>query len=232
VVLQTPMGISMSSAVEVTPATDIDVRPARAGSIARRSLRLLVGLWVFALGLALMVRARLGLSSWDVLHDAMRGLTPLTLGQAVIVVSIVVVAGSYVLGVKPGPGTLANMILVGAFADVMLASGVLDGLASSPLPVRSATLVAGILAIALGTALYIGAELGAGPRDSLMLAIAKAVRTSPGRARAVLEGLVLVLGAVLGGRVGVGTIAFVVLIGPAIDGAFRLFRMDTRRKEP
>jgi uncharacterized membrane protein YczE len=65
-----------------------------------------------------------------------------------------------------------------------------------------------------------------------MLAIAKAVRTSPGRARAVLEGLVLVLGAVLGGRVGVGTIAFVVLIGPAIDGAFRLFRMDVHRKEP
>lgn len=192
---------------------------------AARWTRLLLGLGVFAGGLALMLRANLGLSSWDVLHEAIRGLTPLTFGQAVIGVSILVVVASLLLGVKPGAGTVANVILVGALTDVLLATRVLDDLATTAYLLRLLALVAGIAAIAVGTALYVGADLGAGPRDSLMLAVANWLGRSPGTARAAIEGSVLVVGIALGGAAGVGTLVFAVLIGPAINISFRLLGM-------
>ncbi len=201
---------------------------AAATSMAARWIRLLLGLWVFALGLTLMVRADLGLSSWDVLHDAIRGLTFLTLGQAVIGISVLIVGASLALGVRPGPGTVANVILVGAFVDSILRTAFLAGLGSAHILARLIALVAGIGAISLGTALYIGAELGAGPRDSLMMAVSKRLHTSPGAARAGIEGSVVLVGIALGGAAGLGTIVFAVLIGPAINTAFRMFRMETR----
>jgi uncharacterized membrane protein YczE len=194
-------------------------------------LRLLVGLWVFALGIALMVRADLGVSSWDVLHDALHKLTPITFGQAVVAISVLVVLVSSAMGVKPGVGTIANVLFVGVFTDALLLTGLLDDLGSLHLMVRVGALIGGIGAIALGSALYIGANLGAGPRDSLMLATARRFGVTPGRARMVIEGSVLALGAFLGGAVGVGTAIFVVVIGPAIDGAFRLFGMQTATPE-
>ena len=199
----------------------------RIRSTAWRWTRLFTGLWVFAVGIALMVRAELGVSSWDVLHDAVRRITPLTFGQAVIALSVTVVVGSLALGVKPGPGTIANVFLVGAFTDAILASTILAPLGSSLLIARLAGLMAGVGAIALGSALYIGAELGAGPRDSLMLGLASRLGTSPGAARAGIEGSVLVVGALMGGAIGLGTAIFAVLIGPAINIAFRMFGMQT-----
>ena len=177
-----------------------------------------------------MVRASLGLSSWDVLHDALAGLTPLSFGQALIATSVAVVVGSFLLGVRPGPGTLANMVLIGSFTDVLLKTGVLSELDEMALVYRLASLVAGVVGIALGTALYISAELGAGPRDSLMLATSKRIRRSPGTARAIIELTVLVIGVALGGSVGLGTIVFAILIGPAVDVAFRLLPMEPARR--
>jgi uncharacterized membrane protein YczE len=173
-----------------------------------------------------MVRADLGLSSWDVLHDALaRG--PLTFGQSVIVVSLAVVAGSFLLGIKPGPATVANMFLVGAFTDLLLGTPLLDGLPGAAVPLRAGAFGAGVAAIAFGTALYIGANLGAGPRDSLMLAASKRLRTTAGSARTVVEATVLVAGITLGGRAGAGTVAFALLIGPAIDVSFAALGMDS-----
>jgi uncharacterized protein len=176
----------------------------------------------------LMIRADLGLSSWDVLHDAARRLTPLTFGQAVIVVSVLVVVGSLALGVRPGPGTVANMILIGLFTDAILASDLALHLGSAGPIARTAGLLGGVAAVAFGTALYIGADLGAGPRDSLMLAVGRKARTSPGRARTGIEVTVLMIGAVSGGAVGIGTLAFALLIGPAIDLSFSALRMNAR----
>nr|MBA2599729.1 hypothetical protein [Actinomycetota bacterium] len=157
-----------------------------------------------------------------------RGLTFLTLGQAVIGISVLIVGASLALGVRPGPGTVANVILVGAFVDSILRTAFLAGLGSAHILARLIALVAGIGAISLGTALYIGAELGAGPRDSLMMAVSKRLHTSPGAARAGIEGSVVLVGIALGGAAGLGTIVFAVLIGPAINTAFRMFRMETR----
>lgn len=208
---------------------DVDtVADPRGETLVTRVARLVSGLLVFAMGLVLMVRAQLGLSSWDVLHDAVASLTPLTFGHAVVAISVLVVVGSFVLGVKPGPGTIANMILIGIFTDLLLRTGVLADLDSWALPYRIGALVAGVGGIALGTALYISARLGAGPRDSLMLAVATAIKRSPGTARAIIEVTVLVIGVALGGSVGLGTIVFAVLIGPAVDGAFRLLPLEHR----
>lgn len=131
-------------------------------SLARRWLRLIIGLWLFAVGITLTVRADLGLSSWDVLHDALSVHTPLTFGRAVIAVSVAVVAVSFVIGVRPGPGTIANVLLVGAFTDALLATQLLEALRYGNAIARVAALVTGVGLIAVATALYISAGLGVG----------------------------------------------------------------------
>lgn len=222
-------GARAAAACTVHEATRSSAGRAWSRTLVARGVRLVAGLWVFAAGLVLMVRADLGLSAWDVLHDALHRLTPLTFGQVVIAVSVVVLVTSIALGTRPGVGTVANAVLVGTFTDLMLTSGALHDLASGPLLPRVAALLAGIGAIALGTAAYIGANLGAGPRDALMLGISRRTRRSAGAARTAIEASVLVLGVALGGSAGIGTVAFVILIGLAIDVSFRLFGMQPSR---
>ncbi len=211
-----------------SPPVVASIRPRRSAAVdvAARWLRLVAGLGVFAAGLALMVRADLGLSSWDVLHDALRLISPLTFGEAVIGVSVVVVLASLALGIKPGPGTVANVVLIGAFTDALLATSLGAQVYSNELVVRLAVLVGGVAAIAFGTALYIGADLGAGPRDSLMLAVARRGGISPGAGRAAIELSALAVGVALGGAAGIGTLVFAVSIGPAINLSFRSLGMN------
>lgn len=192
--------------------------------------RLVVGLWLFAAGIALMVRGHLGVSSWDVLHDALRVQSPLTFGAAMIAVAFLVLVGSFALGVKPGPGTIANVVLVGAFTDVLLKTPLLEALPETNVLIRLTALLVGVVAIALGTAIYISAGLGAGPRDSLMIAASRRLHLSTGTSRALIEGSVLAAGALMGGRVGPGTAVFAMAIGPAINISFRLFGMEPPRR--
>lgn len=180
----------------------------------------------------MFLRAGLGLSPWDVLADGVRRNSPITFGQAVILIGLVLVLGSLLAGIKPGPGTIANMILIGAFADLMLATRIGAELGEAALWLRVVVMLGGIVMTGLGSALYIGAELGAGPRDSLMIAVATRAGVRVGVSRAVIEGLALVAGFLLGGIVGIGTVAFAFGIGPAVDVAFQIFGMDSagRRK--
>ena len=184
----------------------------------------------------MFLRAALGLSPWDVLADGVRRNTPLTFGLAVILIGLVLVLGSLAAGIKPGPGTIANMVLIGAFADLLLNTGVGGGLDEGSMWLRVVVMLGGILTTGLGSALYIGAELGAGPRDSLMIAVATRSGLRVGVARAVIEGSALLVGILLGGSVGIGTVVFALGIGPAVDVAFQIFRMDSagrrRRAEP
>ncbi|MFN2595361.1 MAG: YitT family protein [Actinomycetota bacterium] len=196
----------------------------------RQWLRLSIGLIVFALGISLMVRAHLGLSPWDVLHQAINGHTPLTFGQVVIIVSVAAVALGWLLGVRPGPGTVANSILVGLVADLLLSWKLLGNLVQASMPARLTSMVIGVAAIAFGTAIYVGAELGAGPRDGLMVGVARLAASSPGVARVAIEATVLIVGLLLGGTVGIGTIVFVLTIGPAINASFRIFGMEPPKR--
>jgi uncharacterized protein len=195
----------------------------------RRTLawvRLLAGLWLFAAGVVLGLRSGLGVSPWDVLHDGIRQVTPLSFGIATVLVGVVLVAVALAAGIRPGPGTLANMLAIGLFADAMLATGIAGDLDALPLPLRLLAVAGGVGLVALGTALYIGAGLGSGPRDSLMLALSARTGVRVGVVRALIEGSVLVVGWLLGGAAGVGTVLYAFGIGPAVELAFRLLRVQ------
>ena len=195
-------------------------------SLPVRVLRLVTGLWLFALGTVLTLWASLGVPPWDVLHDGIRRNTPLSFGVAVIAIGVLLVIVSALFGVRPGAGTIANMLLIGTFVDLMLLTDVGVGLDDAPMAVRFGVAGAGVVVVGLGSALYIGANLGAGPRDSLMVLAATKLGVRVGVARAVIEGTALLVGWLLGGAVGVGTLLFVVCIGPSVDVFFRLFHME------
>jgi len=192
--------------------------------------RLFAGLWLFAAGVVLGLRSGLGVSPWDVLHDGIRQVSPLSFGVATVLVGVALVAVTLAAGIRPGPGTLANMVAIGLFADAMLATGIGGDLDTRSLPPRLLAVVAGVGLVALGSALYIGAGLGSGPRDSLMLAISARTRARVGVVRALLEASVLAAGWLLGGAAGVGTVLYAFGIGPAVELAFRLLRVELPRR--
>jgi len=199
----------------------------RPGAAAGRWARLLLGLWLFAVGTFMTLESKLGLSPWDVLNDGLRRRTPLSFGAAVILVGVVLVVATTVAGLRPGPGTITNMLLIGVFVDVLLALGIDSGASTWPYWAKVVLTVAGIVLVGLGTALYIGAGLGAGPRDGLMVLIATRFRMRIGVARALVEGTAFFAGALLGGSLGLGTVLFALGIGPAVDIWFRVFGMDS-----
>jgi uncharacterized membrane protein YczE len=193
----------------------------RGGRTARLA-SLLVGLAVFAFGIVLILESRLGLSPWDVLNQGIARHSPLSFGEANILVALGVLLLARSLGARIGLGTVANAVLVGAFVDQFLRIDALHRLASEPLAQRVLLDLAGIGLVGVATAFYIGARFGAGPRDSLMLVGARRTRFRVGAVRAVLEGGALVAGFALGGTVGVGTLAFALLVGPAVEASFFL----------
>lgn len=201
--------------------------------IAVRTVRLMLGLFLFALGTFLTIRAELGISPWDVLSDGIRINTILTFGQAVIIIGAVLILVSLIFKVKPGPGTVANMIFIGLFLDALLPTDLFENMDGSTLVARVIVLGAGIATIGLGSALYIGAEMGAGPRDSLMVAVATRTPLSIRSARTLVEGSALLVGAVLGGSFGIGTAIFALTIGPSVHFFFDVFGMDAAgRRHP
>jgi len=178
------------------------------------------GTFLFAIGIVLLLESELGLSPWDVLNQGISEHTPLSFGTANIVVALIVLVVAWLLGAQVGPGTVANAILIGLFVDGLLAVSAVDSLSDSPLAARIIFMVAGVLVIGLATGLYIGAAMGAGPRDSLMLVVAHRAHVRIGAARAAIEVAVTVVGFALGGTVGIGTLAFAFGIGPAVELAF------------
>lgn len=192
----------------------------RGGALAR-TLALVLGLFLFALGIALQLESELGLSPWDVLNQGVSDRTPLSFGAANVAIALIVLVLAASLGARIGPGTVANAVLIGVFVDLLLTVGVVENLSTQPLGVRIALMVGGIVATGIGSGFYIGAGLGAGPRDSLMLVGARRSGVRVGVVRAVLEIAVTILGFALGGTVGIGTVAFALGIGPAVEVAFR-----------
>ncbi|MDY7101778.1 MAG: hypothetical protein S0880_11375 [Actinomycetota bacterium] len=177
-----------------------------------RLVSLFGGLVLFGTSMALMVRSDLGLNPWDVLHQGIAERTGVRFGWVVIGVGALVLALWVPLRERPGFGTVANAIVVGLAADAVLA--VLES--PDALPARTGLLVAGIVLNAVATSLYIGAGLGPGPRDGLMTGLAKrGLRV--GRVRTAIEIIVLAVGWVLGGTVGVGTVAYALAIGPLVQ---------------
>jgi uncharacterized membrane protein YczE len=194
--------------------------PRLRGGWVARSIWLVTGLFLCALGILAFLESKLGLPPWDVLHQGIAKHTPLSFGFANEAVALVVLVVAWLLGARLGPGTVANAALIGLFVALVEPLHVVQQLEAWPVGARLALLVAGLAMFGVGTAFYIGAALGAGPRDSLMLVGAARTGARIGVTRAVLEGSVLVVGFLLGGRVGLGTVLFALAIGPAVEASF------------
>ncbi|GAB2765716.1 membrane protein [Nocardioides salsibiostraticola] len=195
------------------PSGLVDLGPLaqlRAGRLVRRLLQLLVGLVLYGASLAMMVRGDLGLAPWDVLHSGLIRYLPISLGQAVIVMSFVVLVLWIPLQEVPGLGTIANAVLVGISADATLV--LLDR--PDSLVLRLALMAGGVVLCGLATAAYIGAQLGRGPRDGLMTGLHRRTGWSLRLVRTGLEITVVLIGLLLGGVLGAGTVVFALAIGP------------------
>jgi uncharacterized membrane protein YczE len=196
-------------------------------SLRSRLPRFVAGLALCAAGVWLTVQVDLGLAPWDVLHSGLSQIFGLSFGAVLAAVGLLVLGLSALLGVRPGWGTLVNIVLMGFAIDALLATSWLDGLSAAPLAVRIPVLVGAVGLLGAGAALYIGAGLGAGPRDSLMVALAG--RGLPiGWARCAIELAVLGGGWLLHGPVGIGTAVVAVTSGPAVQVGFRLFGQQQR----
>jgi uncharacterized membrane protein YczE len=170
----------------------------------------------------LILESNLGLSPWDVLNQGLSNHTPLSFGMANVAVGLALLFVAWALGGPPGLGTIANAVLVGTFIQGLLALGAVAGLQHDPLAVRVVLLVLGIALIGPASAFYIGADFGAGPRDTLMLVGARRTGRRVGLVRGTLEVCALAVGIVLGGTFGVGTMAFALAVGPVVEGGFWL----------
>jgi uncharacterized membrane protein YczE len=190
-------------------------------SYAERVVRCMVGLAAFGAGIALIFAAQLGVAPWDILHEGVADLLGISVGWVIIMTGVAIMLLWIPLRQRPGLGTVLNAIEIGLVVDLLLP--VLPE--PDALVWRFALLAAGLVAIGLGSGVYIGSGIGNGPRDGLMMGLA-ARGVSVRFARTAIELTVLVIGVLLGGSFGVGTIAFTFLIGPLVQ--LFLPRFDVR----
>ncbi|AEV82687.1 membrane protein [Actinoplanes sp. SE50] len=210
----------MSLVRRVTPS-------ALSTNLVRRVPQLLLGLFLYGASMALMIRSGLGLNPWDVFHQGLSERTGIEFGWIVLLVGIPVLLLWIPLRQRPGVGTIANVLLVGFSADAVLA--VLPP--GSGLPARIGLLVAGIVLNGVATGLYIGSRMGPGPRDGLMTGLARRFpRLSLRVIRTSIELLVLGAGFLLGGTVGVGTVAYALAIGPLVHLFLPKLTVGERRR--
>ena len=182
-------------------------------------IQLLIGLFLYGIGIALIVRAAIGVAPWDVLAQGIDNHTQLGFGLITVLLSGVVLLLWIPIRQKPGAGTLLNALLVGPSADV----GLWLIPADLDLWARILLFAAGLLLIAVATGLYIGAHFGPGPRDGLMTGLHQRTGWKIWIVRTGIELVVLGIGWVLGGNVGIGTVLFAVLIGPLCQRTIPFF---------
>lgn len=208
--------MSATSGVELLPTPKL-----------RRFVQLLIGLLLFAVSLALLVTADLGLDPWDVFHQGLARTFEVRLGTVVVVASLAVLALWIPLRQRPGLGTVLNALLIGVVFEAAIS---VLGDAESTLA-RWAILVAAIAMNAVATGMYVGAGLGPGPRDGLMTGLANrghSIRT----VRTAIEVVVLAIGWLLGGSVGIGTVVFALSIGPLVHFTLPPFTIEPVSPQP
>jgi len=198
-----------------------------AGNYLRRVPQLFLGLILYGVSMAFMVESNLGLTSWDVFHQGVSKTTGISFGTVVILAGIPILLLWIPLRQRPGFGTVANLIVVGVAVDATLAVLAPGG----SLAMRITYLVTGILLNGVATGLYLGSRFGPGPRDGLMTGIVgRFPRLSIRLVRTGIELTVLGIGVLLGGTVGLGTIAYALAIGPLAQVFIPVFTV--RAAEP
>lgn len=184
-------------------------------------IELLIGLTLFAIGVVLSLQCNLGANSWTVFQDGISKRTPITIGQASQIVGVVMIGVSWLVGnIRPGLGTIINMYLIGAEMDLILEHNWIP--LAGAYPLRIAMMFGSLAVLGLATGVYIRAGFGAGPRDSFNIAVTQRTGLPIGLTRWGIESTVVVVGIILGGDFGIGTIIAALLIGPAVGIGFRV----------
>lgn len=192
-----------------------------------RVFQLIWGLFLFALGIAFTINAHIGYAPWDVFHAGLAKTTSISIGNASIIIGIIVCLLSILLGEKLGLGTILNMVLIGIFLDIIRFLHIIP--IANNIVVGIMMLIIGLIVIAIGTYFYMKPGLGAGPRDSLMVALTRKTGLPIGICRGMIEVLVVIIGWKLGGMVGVGTILAACTIGFWVQVIFKFFKFDATK---
>ncbi len=203
----------------------ISMAPCMSDFLFKRLLPLLVGFVIWGLAVALQVRANLGLSPWDVFHQGLGHHLGIGIGWAGVVTSVGVLLLWIPLKMKPHIGTVLNALVIGPSAEFFLA--ILD--APENIVLRWSYMLGGILLMAIGSALYLPARLGTGPRDGVMVGLNKKFGFSIRLARTIVEVMALVIGWLLGGTVGLGTLVVALGLGPTVQAMLQARRWLVER---
>ena len=201
-------------------------KPIRWKNFPRDFLRIQIGFLLFGLAITLMIRGNIGTSAWAVLDVALSKITGLSVGTLTVLVGFAVLSGALLMREQIGWGTLANILSIGPWEDFWLAR---IPSVSDNLPLQIAMLLIAIALMGLASAIYIGVDAGAGPRDSMMLAIRRTTGVSIRVARGAIEVTVVTVGWLLGGPAGIGTLVFALLIGPSVQLGFKLLKVEPHK---
>ncbi|MDU5111494.1 MAG: hypothetical protein E6248_13695 [Clostridium sp.] len=193
-------------------------------TILKKSIRLMIGFILCASSTVFMLNSNLGLSPWDVFHQGISNVTGLTIGQANILSSIIVIITGIGFKQRIGIGTLLNIVMIGKFVDIIDESNIIP--MANNLAVGIIMMMIGMFVMGYGCYLYIGCELGCGPRDGVMVGLSSKLKKPIKLIRSSIEIFVLVIGFILGGKVGIGTLISAIFIGYCIQIVFKLQNFD------
>jgi len=204
------------------------LKPIRWNTFVRDLFVIQIGFILYGLALALLIRADLGTSTWLVLEVALADILGIKIGTMTVIMGFVVLGLALLSREHVGWGTLANILSIGPWLNLFLE------LLSTPrnnLVLQTGMFLLGVLIQGVATAVYIGVDAGAGPRDSLMLAVHRITKVSVRVARGSIEVIVVTIGWLLGGPAGWGTLVFALLIGPSVQWAFKIFHVHPHKPE-
>ena len=204
------------------------LKPVRWKTFPRDLLVIEIGFLLFGLAITLMIRANLGTSAWAVLEVALAQKLHVTIGTMTVIMGFLVLSGAVIMREKLGWGTLGNILSIGPWEDLWLS--IIPSIKDN-LPLQIGMLLVAIFLMGLASAIYIGVDAGAGPRDSMMLAIKRTTGVSIRVARGCIEVTVVTIGWLLGGPAGIGTLIYALLVGPAIQWGFKIFNVQPHKEE-
>lgn len=195
-------------------------------NIMNKLIRIFLGLLLFALGIVMTINANLGVAPWDVFHQGLSNTFGITMGTASIMVGFLVVLLDLILGQNIGWATAMNMLLIGTFMDILMLNNLVpsfDGFMANII-----MLLLGVLIQGYGCWIYLSAGLGAGPRDGLMVVLTKKTGKSVRVVKSILEVFATLIGYILGGSLGLGTIIMAILGGQIFQFAFKTVKFDVK----
>jgi uncharacterized protein len=189
-----------------------------------RLFRLLIGLFLYALGIVFTINANIGYAPWDAFHVGLSKIMGLSIGTTSILVGLIIVVITFLLGEKLGLGTILNMVLIGIFLDILMTLHLIP--ISNHMLISILMIIIGLFIIAIASYFYIGSAFGAGPRDSLMIALTRITGLPVGICRGTIELLAVIIGWKLGGMIGIGTVISAFVIGFCVQIIFKLFHFE------